>query len=281
MSINNIIRAKDFQPENLLLDVHEITHTRDENAGWINHITPRIILREYTQIKVKELIMFRTPEKWQMKMGIQLSASRIVDRRPNYMTLHVTDSESIRALMLFQPARMSIEVIDSTQILLGLHLLSTQYWNAHRSEYIEKDSGIIPISTMITPIIYPKLTCDGSIQWVLFQAMLKDMDTSPLPTLPPFDPKVPVWKFPPFPVCPPPPPPPPPPPCIGMVKDATLLTDVCAITYEDLTLDTAYRTQCKHLYDRKTIQMWWKTNVKKECPYCKAIEPACPCISCK
>jgi len=79
----------------------------------------------------------------------------------------------------------------------------------------------------------------------------------------------------------PPPPPPPPPPCIGMVKDVTLLTDMCLISHDLLTLETAYRTQCKHLYDRETIQMWWKTKGKKECPYCKEFEPACPCISCK
>lgn len=73
----------------------------------------------------------------------------------------------------------------------------------------------------------------------------------------------------------------PPPPCIGMVNDVTLLTDVCPIHHEIPTLNTAYRTQCNHFFDRDAIWMWWKIKGKKECPSCRAIEPSCPCISCK
>jgi len=73
----------------------------------------------------------------------------------------------------------------------------------------------------------------------------------------------------------------PPPPCIGMVNDVTLLTDVCPIHHEIPTLETAYRTQCNHFFDRDAIWMWWKIKGKKECPSCRAIEPPCLCISCK
>jgi hypothetical protein len=74
----------------------------------------------------------------------------------------------------------------------------------------------------------------------------------------------------------------PPLPCIGRVTDPTLLTDdVCHLTYDDVTLETAYLTQCGHLYERENLYTSWKTKGKKECPYCKAIEPFCPCPSCK
>ena len=287
-----VFKAKDLTASNIKIKNLYRKEKESEPViiGWKDHDTPiyhrRSHVIHYKDVEIihpDKIYHYGRPDGY-----LRLGVSRVVECCPDSYTLLVTSPTSIQALHLFDQSEGSILKITDTEYLVRV---ATNYirfcgpittiWNADRTKSSE---DAVTTASYITPLIYPEYYEHGVLQWKLYQAMLKRETTEPVPVLPvmPPVPEYEPFTFPPHvvPPRPPPPPPPPPPPCIGRVEDATLLTDVCCISHDVLTLETAYLTQCNHFYDRDEIWTWWKIKKGKECPYCKAIEPFCPCPSC-
>jgi hypothetical protein len=275
-----VFNAKDLTTSNILVNEYDTVRSRSIITGWEDHDTP-IIGEQSHVIHCTNVDIIHPDEIYYYSRPrgcLLLGVSRVVECCPDSYTLLVTNPTSIQALRLFDRFKGSILKITDSEYLVRVSIdCTTTIWNADRTESLK---DVITTASCITPLIYPKHK-DGVLQWILYQGMVKRLTTEPVPVLPVMAP-VPVYEpftFPPH-VEPPRPPPSPHYYCIGGVKNAILLTDVCCISHAVLTLETAYRTQCKHFYDRDEIWTWWKIKKGKECPYCKAIEPFCPCPSC-
>jgi len=288
----HIILARNLEPRSIAFERHIRTIYDSHQIGWLDHMSPVIERRQFTYSiprKVRLLppsatLHHMAPDTYSedrchavsATAHLQLGRCRVVKSLPDYLTLLVTDPASIRALELFDLFQSSILKVSEDQYLLGVALAGATYWTSDRKA-CTKD--ILVSENLIVPLLYPSVA-DGVLQWRLSQAMVREVAMDPLPVLPPFNP---MCKYVPFAFPPPPPcaPRPPPPPCIGSVT-AVPPDTTCPILGDDvpLTPATAYQTQCKHFYDRSALFEWWSTNGKRDCPYCRAIEPICKCSSC-
>jgi hypothetical protein len=289
----HIILARNLEPRSIAFERHIRTISDSHQIGWLDHMSPVIERRQFTySIPRKVTLLPPSANSWHVMpetysedrcnivsktAHLQLARCRVVESCRGFLTLLVTDPASIRALELFDLFQSSILKVSEDQYLLGVAVTGATYWTSERKPCTKE---ILATENLVLPLLYPGVA-NGVLQWQLSQLMFRGFSTESLPVLPPFNPVrmyVP-FAFPPLPPCAPRPPPL---PCIGLAT-AVAPDTTCPILGDDvpLTPATAYQTQCKHFYDRSALLRWWSTSGKRNCPYCRAIEPVCRCRSCK
>jgi hypothetical protein len=293
MAAPHVIRARDLQPRSIAFEREVCKRTDSYQSGWLNHTTPVIKHRRF-EYSIPHKVRLLPPCAASHHMApdtysedrchvvsatahLQLARCRVVESRPDFLTLLVTDYASVRALELFNLFQSSILKVSEDQYLVGVAVAGATYWTSERKPCTKE---ILVTENLVLPLLYPSVA-NGVLQWRLSQLMVRGESTDPLPVLPPFNPmcKYVPFAFPPLPPCAPRPPPP---PCIGSMTAVPAGT-TCPILYDDepLTSDTAYRTQCGHFYNRHALFHSWSVMNNRECPYCRAVEPVCKCAACR